>query len=334
MSERSELLESIANTIVDYREDEIQPRTPDLINDWIGQFPQDTRDPILEALKFVLGNTYMSKQLVTEFLTALASTDKLSPGIEPAEYWKSTNILDIQLGGSSQKDLLELFDQVLIKTHGFGLDATGSEGGDYVYLDDCIATGSRIRGDVVRWLNDGTPDEVNLRIVSAFRYQGAFWIDSRIDTAAKENNITITYDKWHINDSVLENRKYYKNASDVLWPTTLPDDPGVIAFAKTLEESGHPAELRQPGNSGNAGVFENDSQKILLEQSFLIRGCAIKNEQKNLPDYFRPLGYHNLETLGFGSMFITYRNCPNNTPLVFWVEQDEYPALFPRKTNM
>ena len=47
----------------------------------------------------------------------------------------------------------------------------------------------------------------------------------------------------------------------------------------------------------------------------------------------RPLGYHNLRTLGFGSMFITYRNCPNNCPLALWVEQDAYPSLFPRKAN-
>ena len=32
-------------------------------------------------------------------------------------------------------------------------------------------------------------------------------------------------------------------------------------------------------------------------------------------------------------MFVTYRNCPNNCPLALWIEQDDFPALFPRKTN-
>jgi hypothetical protein len=39
-----------------------------------------------------------------------------------------------------------------------------------------------------------------------------------------------------------------------------------------------------------------------------------------------------LETLGFGSLIVTFRNCPNNAPLAFWVDSPWYP-LFPRTTN-
>ena len=39
-----------------------------------------------------------------------------------------------------------------------------------------------------------------------------------------------------------------------------------------------------------------------------------------------------LETLGFGSLIVTYRNCPNNAPLALWVDAPWYP-LFPRTTN-
>jgi hypothetical protein len=39
-----------------------------------------------------------------------------------------------------------------------------------------------------------------------------------------------------------------------------------------------------------------------------------------------------LVTLGFGSLIVTYRNCPNNAPLALWVDHPWYP-LFPRTTN-
>lgn len=39
-----------------------------------------------------------------------------------------------------------------------------------------------------------------------------------------------------------------------------------------------------------------------------------------------------LVTLGFGSLIVTFSNCPNNAPLAFWVDSPWYP-LFPRATN-
>lgn len=51
-----------------------------------------------------------------------------------------------------------------------------------------------------------------------------------------------------------------------------------------------------------------------------------------LNEYQRPLGNMVLETLGFGSMLVTFRNCPNNSPLALWAGDPWYP-LFPRKVN-
>ncbi len=52
----------------------------------------------------------------------------------------------------------------------------------------------------------------------------------------------------------------------------------------------------------------------------------------NLGESQRPLGHTSLEALGFGSMIVTFRNCPNNAPLALWVGAPWYP-LFPRTTN-
>ena len=68
----------------------------------------------------------------------------------------------------------------------------------------------------------------------------------------------------------------------------------------------------------------------VLEQEFLKRGATIKLENQNLKDYARPLGNIVLQRFGFGALIVTYRNCANNCPLVFWA--GDYP-LFERDNN-
>jgi hypothetical protein len=58
----------------------------------------------------------------------------------------------------------------------------------------------------------------------------------------------------------------------------------------------------------------------------------VRNMCPLLKDFHRPLGLVPLQTLGFGSTIVTFRNCPNNCPLVLWAGHPWYP-LFPRKNN-
>lgn len=78
----------------------------------------------------------------------------------------------------------------------------------------------------------------------------------------------------------------------------------------------------------NLGVLiQGTPPKSLLDDGVKIRGMC-----PHLNKYQRPLGNMILETLGFGSTIVTFRNCPNNAPLAFWAGDPWYP-LFPRKTN-
>ena len=330
---RSELLQSIAKIIADYRADEIPSRTPTLINEWLQQFPEAIQDSLLEALAYVMRKTYVSHDRFREFLKGLASTDKLSPGTDPGAYWRKANLLSIQQGGNSQKEILSMFDEVIQEEYGFGLEQTGGSNGDFIYLDDCIATGSRLRSDVCNWLKEDTPRNINLHVITPILFKGSWWVDDEIKKAAQDNGKTIIITKWRLDQFEMENRRRYSHRADVLWPTSVPDQEVVHRYCAYLEDLGYPPVLRNSGHSGVSGIFKDDAQKILMEKEFLLRGCHIREEQVNLPDKLRPLGYSNLHTFGFGSMFVTYRNCPNNCPLVFWVEQNDFPSLFPRKTN-
>jgi hypothetical protein len=333
VSERGRLLEALAALIADYRPDEIQPRTPDLIDAWIQQFPSDQQVGLLGALIHVFGKTYITRSMFDAFLEELASTDKLAPGRSPLEFWSEANLLNIQKGGNSQKEILAAFDDVLFTTHGIHLADTGSDNGDFVYLDDCIGTGNRVRGDICGWLDGDTPTKLNLHIITPILYKGSWWIDEKIRETAAANGKEVSIKKWRLDQFEMENRRAYRNRSDVLWPTVLSDDPSVQAYVANLESLGHPPVLRTAGHAGVSGIFADDAQRMMLEEALVVRGCQIRQESDNLPAKARPLGYHNLDCLGFGSMFVTYRNCPNNCPLAFWVQQAGYPALFPRKTN-
>jgi hypothetical protein len=334
MPTRNELLQSIADKISDYRAGEtLPPRTPTLVDQWVQQFPVAIQEPLLEAMDYVFARTYISRESFKSFLRGLANTRKLDPSSSPQDYWRRVNILNIQKGGNSQRELRDMFGEVLQETHGFTLADTGSADGDFIYLDDCVGTGSRVRTDICSWIENDAPHRINLHIITPILYAGSWWIDKKIEETATVSGKTITITKWRLDSFAMENRRANRNSSDVLWPTELPDDAYVQAYALALQQNGHPVELRTRPDISGSRLFRDAAQRILLEQAFLARGCQIRQECTNLPASARPLGYHNLDCLGFGNMFVTFRNCPNNCPLALWVQQQDFPALLPRKTN-
>ncbi len=60
MSKRTGFLESIAETITDYREGDVPRRTPKRIEWWVSQFPEEAQDDILTEVNHLLSDTYIS----------------------------------------------------------------------------------------------------------------------------------------------------------------------------------------------------------------------------------------------------------------------------------
>lgn len=331
---RHELLTELSEIIVNYRQDdEIAPRTPELIDRWLRQFPEDDQGPFLAALVDVLRKTYISKDDFMGFLRGLAVSHEVSAGMDQREFWRTANFLDIQQGGASQGDILALFDQVLRETYGFGTDEPQANSDTYIYLDDCVATGSRVKNDICQWIQTDAPANCLIHVITAVRYEGSYWIDAKINEAAQAAGKVVRIKPWWIAGFHIENRRFKRDQSDILWPTEIPDAPACQRYAEALVAKERAHEPRTPECFSGTTVFSDESQRGLIERVLLTRGCQIREEQANLPDKARPLGYHNLDCLGFGSMFVFYRNCPNNCPLALWVDQHEYPALFPRRTN-
>jgi len=115
----------------------------------------------------------------------------------------------------------------------------------------------------------------------------------------------------------------------VLRPVAIRDDEGVNAYVAGMR---FPPNLRTAGHVGGNGIFSSDAGRQLLEEEFLKAGVRIRQMCPHLNQYQRPLGNMILDTLGFGSLIVTFRNCPNNAPLAFWAGDPWYP-LFQRTTN-
>ena len=327
MSEREELLKSLSETIKDYRVGETSEPTPDHVARWVDQFDASVRLPILKEMDHVLTQTYLPKKSVQKFLTAVAVHEKLTGG-DPRAYWRSVELLDIQGAGDSQGDMLEMFGDALDSKCDLSLDECSGSSGIFVYLDDGLYTGNRVLGDLKSWIQSDAPDEATVNvIVIAMHLGGQHYAKTELNKASKVAGKAITVKWWRCVE--LEDRKTRTDRSDVLRPTEIPDNPLVKEHADSMA---HKPILRKPGNLGEKEFFSSEEGRHVLEQEFLKAGVRIRKMCPYLNNYQRPLGNSVLETLGFGSLLVTFRNCPNNAPLALWAGDPWYP-LFPRKTN-
>jgi len=340
-------IEQLAKLVSDYRLGEIPPRTPEIIELWMKQFPTSVRHPLLRSLLRILKRTYISRGRLLNFFKQTVSSYKGidSQKISPKDFWRNANLLDIQKGGESQKEMHKIMDEALIEVHGFGLCGTGQGDSDFVYVDDLVATGNRVRNDIRPWLKTVDAATIKLHLVAPVQYTGSWWMEKQLKDSANASGKSIqVITRWPQDadgrPTMFENRRTYKNVSDVLWPTVIPDDNAVQDYVKNLK---YPVVLRDPvridetsslKDSDKLELFRGlEADRMLLEGQLLASGCRILKESNNLPERACPLGYENLGGLGFGSMFVTFRNCPNNSPISLWAGSNYIPPLFPRKSN-
>jgi hypothetical protein len=312
MSERDDLLVSVANEIRTYREGDLPQPTPEHVDRWLRQFTPDQQLPFLREFDHVIKQTFFTRGNVVDFLRVVATSAQLA-GTNPAAYWASANFLKIQQNGQSQKEMLALFANCIDDLFGLKLDECGNEGGDFIYLDDVMFSGNRIGNDLEQWIVNDAPRSGKVHvIVVAWHTLGHFLVERKLNgvIAKSGKNIAIKY--WRA--LVVENQKAHKNISGVLWPTAIPNVAEVQAYMALPTK--FPFEPRHPG-AGAIQPFSSEAGRQVLESEFLIAGAKIRSLCENPKQSMRPLGFSPFG-VGFGSLIVTYRNCPNNCPLAMW----------------
>ncbi|MCY4034212.1 MAG: hypothetical protein OXF29_00980 [Hyphomicrobiales bacterium] len=334
MIERHELLASIVETTADYRQGILPPPTSEHVDCWVKQFDDSFQLPILQEMDHVLKKTYFSRKKVKKILEQLFKENSLV-GNGPCAFWKSIKFLNIQERGASQKEMLTLFNKILEKKCGFQVNDCGKTSRTFFYLDDGIFTGNRIKNDFKSWIAGEAPEEAEVYvIIIALHIHGFCYAWRDIQKAIKLSGKKIKFFYKFLKK--LEDRGKYATASnvspptsDVLWPTTIPDNKEIKEYVNSLN---HSVLFRSARQASSLNIFSSDTRRQILEQEFLKAGIQIRRECLGLTPYQRPLGNSVLETLGFGSLIVTFRNCPNNAPLALWADRSWHP-LFDRATN-
>jgi hypothetical protein len=245
MTKMLDLLKSVAAIVDNYRLGEIAPIDADHVMRWISQFDCGVRKGMLAELAHVFGQTYFTKGGVEEFLAAVLRSKELV-GEDPSEFWKSAKFLDIQAGGSSQRDMLELFGQALKKECGLEIGQCGQTPQRFVYLDDVLFTGNRIKNDLEAWIKSAAaPQTADVCVITIGLHAGGhYYADGGISAAAKTAGKTITLHWWHAVE--IEDRKSMTNVSDVLRPTKIPADALTQAYVNSMK---HAPVFRTPGKA-------------------------------------------------------------------------------------
>ena len=334
MSERSGLLASVAETIKDYREGELPQPTPDHVDRWVCQFEDSVQVPILREVDHVLKRTYFTQENVDGFFANQIKSRRIA-GDKPCDFWQAAHLLDIQKNGNSQSEILSHFISLLRDQCDPNISVVGQHGGSFVYIDDVIFSGSRIRTDLASWIKEHATKYATLHIiVIASHNSGLYYTKRYLNNISNECEKHIDIHIWTGRN--IENGNNRRNVSEVLWPAEIPDD----ARSYVEGETDYPFQPRQPIKGRRHSIFSSEEGRQLLERELLLAGLRIRSFCKNPKSIMRPLGF-SLFGLGFGSTIVTYRNCPNNAPLaLWWGDPDASPyhpfskwyPLVPRKT--
>lgn len=305
------------------------------VRKWLDQFDKEDHNLILDELSIILEKTYMSEEKEKTFL--INHCKKL---IELKENGKEYKFLNIQSLGESQKHLLERFDEVIRENSQYSLSSleASSQIENYLYLDDAIYTGNKVKRDIENWsagINVGLVKELYI-IVYASHENNLKYIKRELEKILPNSKIVI--------DSVLEfnnnnGQEYYSLSKDA----NLSDKgrayvEDVVSLRSERQEMYYPL-LRNETQNYNEPYFSSYENRKRIELVFFEKGLEIISSP-SIKEIFRPFGYDFQHTLGFGSYLINYRNIANNCPAVFWwgdleghKEINNWYPLFPRKAN-
>lgn len=348
--QRGELLQSIANTIGDYRQLGIPPQfripalTAEHIDKWVKQFNQFGAHyelVLLQEMKYILGKVYISQEKARNNINRILTSKKLF-GSTPKTGLVGTQFLQIQRHGESQNDLMNLVNEILNTEYQLKITDCGVTPHQYLYLDDCLFTGNTVLNDVKNWIPQARRGTVIHLVFFATHQRGWRYIKEKLQPYSEIHGIEIKY--WTIR--TYNNLIWPPEKNECLWPLELKDDSYVDSYIMQLNErtqvSPYPPRLFRSKQVSQESIFSSPQNRIVVENALLQAGAFITSLPKKPKLEMRPLGYEKFASLGFGAFVITYRNCSNNCPLALWwgdaYKQHPHPfskwyPLFPRRVN-
>lgn len=343
------IVDSIYDKIKDFRNDEGVHVTHDSINNWALQFGDDAEFMLTETNN-VLGKTYLSKeQAIVLFRNYIKEHLKRHHYSDIVSYLKDVCYLRLQPADKSQNVIVDMVEDIIRQDYGLDVsDFTEYPKKLFIYFDDVLITGGTILADLTSWINQGNRlSELNAHSIK-------LEVDLIVEHCWGQNMMIYRLGKFNCPELNINNIHifhYYEVENHLKLPYTFGGQK-LNAVAIPIKESLSseaikyweelPADkhadyaFRVEGRPANEEYFTSADNRIRFERILVDKGLYIISQiQGEIKGNIRPLGfiYPSYKTFGVGSLFFTWRNVPNNTPLVFWwdVIGHNWKPLFPAK---
>lgn len=321
---------SLAQIVADFRNDDGIRIDADHVLRWAYQFDEQIRLRLVDTMRNFLQAHYLSKERVDAYLLGMLRSPNLCAG-DPLTYWSSTRILSDQERGRSQVALVQTMLRLASREFGPDFRFGHALSSRAFYVDDCVFTAGRVKEDADRWINSVRQHEGRFHLdlgLLGVHALGEYFFDLHFNRSTAP--FGARFSRRMLRFKNFENRKARRSSSQVLWPSITSTS---IGFPEFHSDS---VILRVP--PGGVAQFWTEGDRAFLEKVLLDAGCRICGSCDARSPMMRPLGYGAFG-YGFGSMFFSYLNCPNNAPLAIWwtARTARMPggwnALLPRRVN-
>ncbi|OTG73064.1 hypothetical protein B9T38_05465 [Acinetobacter sp. ANC 4218] len=272
------------------------------VQTWLNQFEEHERFSLARITSDLLNKRYIEEHEEKKFIDSLFNNNGI----------KKDNLvatpLTIQRNGESQKVMVDYYKSVVAEK---GYEYNPSV---FIYLDDFMFSGGRVFNDLSNFISIIKKDMTIVVVVLGWHEYGQWYQSNRLEEKIREhnknNNLNVEIEWLSIPAARMENRKSYMNCSDILWPMEETLNLSELA-SKKIENFSY--RLGFVKNS----TFDNNQDRLFLEKICLKYGFKIIEKCISPSTTTKPLG-NSLYGYGFGGLVFNYRNCPNNTPIIFW----------------
>ena len=363
----SDKITGLYNIIKDYRSEDNDGKgmvDKARIKKWIHQFDENDRDFILTETAHILRKRYLPRLYIEKnIIRSIKKMAEVSDASGDILSFLSNSIfLDLQPSGKSQGVLLDLLTSSIKEKFDITIQTSSIEELNthqmkhYIYFDDVLCTGNTFFQDIKEFFHseDSSGREYYRRLLDGnihlhccfifyhllngnkkrkqfsyevsegieyhdnFHFYAHNHIDNRLNTTSELQIIKPLEE--HQNDDVTN----YKNQVDV------QVEDYINNRYSSREEFYCPRDI-----PGEEKFFSSPKNRIRYTDILLKKGIAILLSSGATKPNIRPLGYSlpSIKDFGFGTMCFTWRNVPNNTPLVFWYSSGGFTALFPKKST-
>lgn len=340
-----EIADSIVESIKDYRNDDGIFLDADHVINWANQFGENA-EFMLNEINHILPQVYISKEKSKDFIDGHIQALQKEFGYKTiSDLLMNTEFLNMQEDHKSQPAILSILESLLDEKYGESyLKYESYPKINFVYFDDILASGSTVGKHLVAWLNSnnqqGVKNADNI-INNNYKLSVNLFCCHTWGRSFQEYRLLKTFENkidkkisWFWNLEIQNHAKWHNQSLNIAFPTEQQPSNVKSYLANLSAEKYEDYAYRKEGIPADEGFFTTPENRIIYENILLQKGLSIINMIKGeVRPNLRPLGLINpsYKTFGLGTHFFTWRNIPNNSPLVFWweVQGHEWQPLFP-----